>query len=504
VHRLQLVPLLLLVAAPAAAKDDRPPRRVQPALQRRINAAIDRGCEYLQGIQEKDGRWPYAHRGPPGAENEHATGGLTALCLYALAASGVPADHPSIRRGLAWVEDHPAPYRARATYATYSASLLVLALTRIDTKRHKKRIAELAELVTEGQLDSDFWTYGLASRGSAPNGRRRGGRGGGRRGRGGRRRGGAVRRHVPGDNSNSQFAVLALWAAETLAGARVPKKTWERIRDAYGRTQADDGAWPYRTSGRGGSASMSAAGLVSFVYAHAALRGGQKGLDRARRTGTAKRGLRHFVSLSRDFDNYYFVYSLERVGTVLDLPLRDWYVEGATELVRTQADDGRWHGGKNRHGDRAQAYDTALALLFLSRATLGSITPGGDPRGARKRGVVTRSDDFPDPAQPGNLARAVEYYRLVKPQTRTKLLPRFGRAGPAVVGFLIRRLAHPDAAQRANAAELLERLVEQRFFFEPEWPEEDRKRMLVPIEAFWKRNHRRLAWDDVKQRFVVR
>ena len=134
--------------------------------------------------------------------------------------------------------------------------------------------------------------------------------------------GGSVR---DGDNSNSQFAVLALWAAQSLAGTKVPKKTWKRVRSFYEGTQQDNGSWNYTkvpgrfAGGRRRSPNMTAAGLVSFVYASAALAGGAKGLEKARASKPAQDGLRYFMNKrSWRYDDYYFVYSLERVGTVLD------------------------------------------------------------------------------------------------------------------------------------------------------------------------------------------
>ncbi|HEY7727810.1 MAG TPA: hypothetical protein VID50_05100, partial [Candidatus Eisenbacteria bacterium] len=183
---------LLLVAAAAPGGDDRPDRRVEPDLQARINAAIEKGVVYLKSVQEGDGCWPYARSDEQPATD--ATAGLTALALYALAASRVPADDEAIRKGLRWAHRHQTSYRPGATYATYSASLLVLALTRIDAERHRRRIHALAEDLAGGQLDSDLWTYGL--RPSRTGARDR------------------EEQAAPGrgDNSNSQFAVLALWA----------------------------------------------------------------------------------------------------------------------------------------------------------------------------------------------------------------------------------------------------------------------------------------------------
>src|SRR5947209_15749529 len=52
------------------------------------------------------------------------------------------------------------------------------------------------------------------------------------------------------DNSNSQYAVLALYMGR-VGGARIDPKIWEEIRDFYTRTQSDDGGWSYAPLDRG-------------------------------------------------------------------------------------------------------------------------------------------------------------------------------------------------------------------------------------------------------------
>ena len=45
-----------------------------------------------------------------------------------------------------------------------------------------------------------------------------------------------------GDNSNAQFAVLALYDAER-AGVKVKQRTWELALDYWKRAQNQDGSW---------------------------------------------------------------------------------------------------------------------------------------------------------------------------------------------------------------------------------------------------------------------
>jgi len=469
-HRVLLCGLALCPLAGAA--DDRPDRRADPKLQVQINRAIERGVAYLKKTQAKPGCWRYSR--------DTGTGGLTALALYALAASRVAPDDPTIVKGISWTKKHRQPFQEGGGYGTYSASLLVLALTRIDPKAHKQRIDILAERIWRSQLPSDMWTYSLRAQ---------------RRTRGKKKKRKDSRASLGGgDNSNSQFAVLALWAAYALADAEVPPETWQRVHEFYRRTQAANGSWNYtRVRGGGpGRPTMTAAGLVSYVYASAAMSGGIRALPQARRTPVAQAGTKALFHQRFDFQDYYFVYSLERVGTVMGLPEKDWYFDGARTLIKQQQKNGQWNG-RMWHGDADSAYETSLALLFLSRATRYFVGP-----------TTRRAEGFPDPAQSGNLSKAFDFYHHYKPARRREVLYEFGKAGAPAVGLFIQKLRHKQVTVRATAIELLRELVERRFLFEPRWPAQDRAHMLQSIDEFWQRCQSRLHWDAQRRRFVVR
>ncbi len=472
------LPLLILVAA-AFAGDDRPDRRADPDLQPRINTAIAHGIEYLKAAQQPDGSWPYA----AAANAEDMTAGLTALALYALSASKVLPDDPAIRKGVRWTEQHKASYTPFGSYSTYSASLLVLALTRIDPVGQRSRIHRLAGSIVDGELGSDMWTYQLGSSRTKD----KGGQGEDR-----------PRRMQAGDNSNSQFAVLSLWAASALAGYEVPARTWLRIQSFYARTQLANGAWGYVPGPSSGTGSMTSAGLCSYVYATAGLLGGVTALPAARKATVAQRGVDALLADPRplDYRNYYFVYALERAGTVMAIPEEDWYVHGARALVQQQDPGGRW-GPPGTAKALGGAYETSLALLFLSRATRAAVTRGGDPHGGRK---VT---SFPGHVGPGQLEEALLYYITAPAAERRALAPRFAEARTDAVGFLVGKLRASDREARLAAFGLLETLVEKRFLFEPDAKPEERDLMLVPIEAFWRERGSRLVWDEKKGRFVI-
>ncbi len=362
--------LLLIVLAcgsptPASGGDDRPKRRVaDPKLQAAVNAAIVKGVAYLRKAQREDGSWRYGNAVPSGWKllgyGHEGSGGLTGLALYALSASGVTADDSAIKKGLKWAFANPAQYALDGVYATYSVSLLALALTRIDAKANKKRVHALARCIEDGALPTAGWGYQLLDR------------------KGRRKHAKRVRKFGGqpslGDLSNTQFAVLALWAAESTAGHKVRKSTWKATRRRLSKLQLESGGWSYSMDGKGVSrASMTAAGVVSYVCAHAGAAGGVEHLPAARASEQAKKGLSAFTRAGKQsYDDYYFAYSVERLGTVLARPSADWYPAGARALLKSQDEDGRW--SKITHGDSRQVYETALALLFLSRATAATVT----------------------------------------------------------------------------------------------------------------------------------
>jgi hypothetical protein len=66
--------------------------------------------------------------------------------------------------------------------------------------------------------------------------------------------------------------------------------------------------------------------------------------------------------------DYYFLWSLERVGVIYGIDKIgkfDWYELGADELVAAQQASGAWG-----RGNRASIVDTSFALLFLSRSNV--------------------------------------------------------------------------------------------------------------------------------------
>jgi len=510
---------VLVLATLLRAGDDRQVHDVKdPLLQKRINEAIAKGVAYLERVQKDDGHWCYLGESSDAlaGRGDSFTGGATALALYALAASGVDKDHPVMRKGLFWVARHPEAYASDGGAATYAISLLVLALTRVDPVAWRRVIHERAQQLLSGQQSDGMWTYTCGPQRTGPPARApdrdawRKGIGGG---------------YLP-DHSNTQLAVLALWAAYSLADFPVPEKVWEKERKHFLKKQLEDGGWSYRMIHRESTDTMTAAGIVSLVYAFAALDGEPAALERARNHPAIRKALARLPLKGRRgrgmgdgaWENYYWTYSVERVGTVLALEPERWYVPGARFLVEHQDEQGHWPRRNTpagrfepgfgirpaREAERVEpdyTYTTSLALLFLTAATLPPVRGAVTERRETPPPVLTQKEEFPDPSTPEGLERAFAFYLAYKPAAREAVRARFGAAGPAALRLFAGRLRAPDLATRDAAWELLGALLEKPLLFDPRAAEEERTIMLAPIDGYLAARGDRLAWNPGSGRF---
>jgi hypothetical protein len=186
-----------------------------------------------------------------------------------------------------------------------------------------------------------------------------------------------------GDNSNSQFALLALHEAAR-AGIRVDDKTWVRSQQYWVACHNADGSWGYTLGNAGGSGSMTCAGIASIWITSehigtpdaravrdtvACCGGGSASRDLEK--GLAWLGKRFSVMQNPGTDGetwlYYYLYGLEQVGRFTArrrIGEHDWYLEGAKMLTASQDRlSGKFVG--NRNGDSIVA--TSFALSFLAK-----------------------------------------------------------------------------------------------------------------------------------------
>jgi hypothetical protein len=190
------------------------------------------------------------------------------------------------------------------------------------------------------------------------------------------------------DNSNTQFVLLALWAAR-----RHGVPTDEALLAGYQRfvmTQhSKDHGWSYGGPGPS-TITMTCVGLIGLGIGHGAAPD-REGADPKSALKPALQDLKIQAGLlalagnigqpSPDakqtvfpMENPYFLWSVERVAMLYDLDKiggKDWYGWGAQILIHNQRLDGAWQSDpKNTYTGSQPTLDTCFALLFLKRSNL--------------------------------------------------------------------------------------------------------------------------------------
>jgi hypothetical protein len=293
---------------------------------------VGKGVAWLRSKQGTNGAWTQS--GP--------RGGTTALCTLALLNSGLPADDPTVKRGLAYLQTVPVK-------RTYVVSLMCQAYAASGSKEYIRPLAGATKWLSEAQGANGMWTY-TKSRGKS------------------------------GDNSNTQFALLGLHEAHQ-ADIPVSGRVWIRSRNHFRKTQNPDGGWGYYgRKGQKSYGSMTAAGVASlYICGQRLMVGGKREFVNGAyphcgsylRDRTTAKGIewlaRHFsvqTNPQRGTWHLYWLYALERVGMISGLRTigrNDWYRAGAAQLVAMQHPSGYWDSGAGR------LIDTSFALLFLAK-----------------------------------------------------------------------------------------------------------------------------------------
>jgi hypothetical protein len=342
--------LVLACAAPARPQAGGP----KEALVTQVKQAIDRGVRYLRESQRIDGSWEID------VTAAGMRGGWTSLALLGLLNSGVPATDPDVVRGLDWLR------RIRSSM-TYVRALQTMVFAEAGCVEDKERIKENvdwligARILRDGKLHG--WTYNQSPAGT-------------------------------GDNSNTQYALLGLYAGKT-AGIAIPQEVWKSIRDYYTETQQKDGGWLYSPRGNphgiGSSLTMTTAGLSGLLIAGMELNTGREkpvgngtfeGCGEYRENTPVARalswisnplrdgngGLHDRFSLEMPKRTFYNLYGIERAGRLSGqrfFGAHDWYREGCQYLVARQHENGSWSEGG--FYDQWPVVSTSFALLFLSK-----------------------------------------------------------------------------------------------------------------------------------------
>ncbi len=351
------------LAAPSTAGA---PLDIQPA----IDAAVERGVSWLLARQIRDGSW----------QNDCVSfpGGQTALSTYTLLRAGLTPKHPALARALEYLA-HTRPTD------TYSAGLFLMAFEATADPAYREPMRGILKELLSWQ-SAESWSY-------AP----------------GPRPGAVYDDALPRtDLSNLQYAVLGMRAAEH-AGLEVPDEAWTRALDATlslqeqpvdiesprkdgktGTAKLSIAGFRYRPD-RGVCGSMTCAGLVITQICRDMLGRRIKGptavqTARAIQLGTAfldyRFNLEQNFGDSEALNHYYYIYGLERVGTLLNVERygeHPWYLEGAQWLIKHQEPEGTWATrGAASSGWREiqEEIDTCFSILFLERASRPTVRTG--------------------------------------------------------------------------------------------------------------------------------
>jgi len=339
---------------PACAAD---PTRDEQDFVARVNKSIEKGKRYL--IQQEGGKGNWEGILETLGDQK---GGQTALVTLALLTAGIKPDEPVMDRALNYLRNQVPREK------TYVVGLSTMALAEARQPKDLDRIQKNVDWLIEHAIREN--------------------------GKGGRLLGWSYPMNPIPDGSNTQYALLGLYAGKQ-AGATIPAGVWKEIRDLYANTLRQDSAtsgyWQYDYSHpvggglSGPSFTMTVAGVCGLHIAGMGLDASQQQLDVA--TGVAARcGLydtndpvnrgMNWIAKWFSFESppalktvFYNVYGIERLGRLSGqrfIGTHDWYREGCDYLVRAQLDNGSW-SRPDRLADRISVLATSFSILFLSK-----------------------------------------------------------------------------------------------------------------------------------------
>ncbi|GIW78987.1 MAG: hypothetical protein KatS3mg105_0794 [Gemmatales bacterium] len=394
-------------------------RAPSPEEKAKIDQAVLRGVAYLKAVQTPQGVWLPAMEG-----GEPFLVGRTSLAALTLLECGVPPQDASIQKALAFIKQNWANVQK-----TYDLSVAILFLDRLGARRDKQ-LAQLVQVfalrLIAGQTMYGGWSYDcpplagnvaqaffatLQNLEKNP----------------------AATRIPPAfadytvmknlqqlmtlknegetgttDNSNTQFAIMALWVAQNYA---IPlKRTLYLAGYRFRKTQNKNGSWSYEyIPGDFGSETMTCAGLLGLAISY--------GITQQKAPQKDQQILRALEYLGKNLEkpspdggvptqdhaqvNYYLLWSVERVGVLFELATiggKDWYAWGVKQLLANQGDKGQWINGQYPGAD--PIVNTCFALLFLKQVNLVADLTEKLPLNIKRVDVDIKANDPPPNGTP--------------------------------------------------------------------------------------------------------
>jgi hypothetical protein len=384
------------------------PARARGADKVAIDRAVERGVAALRSMQKTDGRWDYP--------TPSATAGTTALAALTMLECGVEKDDPAIVKAANYVRS-----QLRGLHYTYSVAISILFFDRLGDPNDEQYIDALGARLVAGQCLNGAWTYDgpdptqideAVIRRDVVEDQQRKAKGKADPSEDARRRRDFIQRVLllkqqwlpsppkTGDNSNTMFAVIALWVCR-----RHGLPVENCLKDAAVRlsmTQQPDGGWPYAEEQEPStSVTMTCAGLLGLAIGYGIRMDNEKNSEKEKNlpghdpskdrslaagvqkvgatVGTPREKLPSFGAangpgagvLPSSTRAYYLLWGIERVAVALNLETfngKDWYGWGSDILVAAQnPKNGAWEGAYSPGG-----VDTCFALLFLKKANFAT------------------------------------------------------------------------------------------------------------------------------------
>lgn len=400
-------PPLAEIAEPQAFKNKvQPLIALTPAEEAKVVAATHKGVEHLKKLQAAEGHWDYIVKKAAVTAKHRA--GATALAGLTLLESGVPRNDPVIEKATKVLRDAVPTLKD-----TYDLALAILFFDKLSVAEDKQLIQTMSLRLVAGQDAGGGWTYfcpllktqesdelatilsrlSEAKRGAGLTAARSTLASNTKRFRSlavleNMKKGddSAFNAASRGDNSNTQFALLALWTARRHGVPVDPSLALVSRR--FRAIQKQDGSYPYQSSGPG-KASMTCAGLLGLAVGFGikdkgtappplkddavkkALVSLSKSIGTATVAGTKKKGT------AAAMPALYYMWSVERVAVLYQLKEiegKRWYHWGMDLLLANQKTDGHWGPGALDE-DGTALVNTCFALLFLQRVNLaGDLT----------------------------------------------------------------------------------------------------------------------------------
>jgi len=319
--------------APVASK----PSTAQPIKEGDIEASMRRGVDYLYA-QFENNKLTKEHTG------QHDDG-MHALATLSLIYASKSLDDKRLALQGSFMRGLLQELKAKPmedNMATYGRGLRLSALGLANRIEDRPAMANDLRWLLQSTYKGGF-TYGKPAEGATPS----------------------------GDNSNSQYGTLGVWAAAE-AGFNVSTTFWNDVQNYWLSRLTEEGGWGYTSSTDTATPPMTAAGLTSLSIAlqYGNPAGGGKAL--VARNQAVRNAVEWFGEgrrLEQAFsDAYpgYTLYGIERAGLASGYRFmgdRDWFLALAPQVIARQDEKGAWPGTIGPVGE------TAFNLLFLSRGS---------------------------------------------------------------------------------------------------------------------------------------